>query len=657
MFSQATSASKENAGENLFDWELFFQTVISSFPKDVAIHITDDEIQLRGATSAIKDIHQRLEKMLRDPQSFFADQYYEIKLPPAKGKVYSVEELREVAPPAGDSLSEGKEILLSLFGKEVFDDIAISLKKLFPEGLAEVEGGVIYSKYASNEKYAKTWQAALEALLAHFNGVDITELRKAYLDKKTHLPPLVQNITEAAPAIAEGIAKECFGVQKVEGKGWRVYCDYMRMYELLFPPKLEITCDQDNPDEATLSLSRSHLMSYVRQLTQGGVLLRLYKDEKDAIQARTIIATRAHAINKPKHFVLVFDKSGSMSEGFQELKDRLKTFIYELNRLYPNATLRLVFFNEGVARNDFSLEDRDEIFRFIDKQRTEGQTRLIGTMDEELEQLKKDLKTESHQVTMVLFTDGVSNCGLNDSSVLDEKIKNFSEKPLIFSLGAGDYYDERLLGDLTAAVGGELHHMRDMSQFDVITDRIPEMGHVREFFEMIVAAAGQQEKQYSMPVALKNAPVTSVLIPFEEKEVDLTMAGHTVTMRHKENVPSARPIDKILKLQDDAYAVLAQVDEQKKNVAEARRELMQIKGELGKITSPESISDRQYEFVRRLQQDVEGMLKDLSLQDTKTAAKLLHARLSRQPIGATRSSPAEEKEGKGEETRRMPANV
>jgi len=625
-----------------FDWQVLFNTVIHDFSAAVRIEVENEQILLHGPASDIAEINSQLAMRLVDAPAFFSGLPYRVTLPESSGRRFSVVELQEIAPPAADDYQAAVNILRNLFVNQAGDlGLTLDLVNMFARDKAIVHQGVIFSRSTDRESVAKAWQANLEALLEYFSGVGLNNLREVYLSgAKIQDLQSAANLQDKKVVAALGLLKECFGVQKTEQE-WRLYCGFRRLHNLLFPPQLQLNVDENQT--ATLIIPRAHFIHYFRQISDGGILLRVFR-EHEMVQARPIVITSSEIIARPKHFTLLIDCSGSLESVFPQLQSRLKDFIAALRSRYSAESLvRLAFFNSELKVKQAQLgaetaESQYQLERFIDSVQAEGRTRLYGALKNQMQHLYADELFQTHHCVMVVFTDGQNNEKPMSADVLDAPIAQFGvDKPLVFTLGAGNEYDAAILSDLTRQVGGEHYHIDTMTHFDVLTHQIPAMEHARRFIEMIITA--QKEQTATVLVSLNDAPhVTQVLVPFTTDSITLaTPETGSLQFEYTDSVPAMTAIDRVLQLRDRAYDVVEDVVAQRADNAQAQRRIVQLQQELEEKAN-DPASAHVSEFLDHLGQQLADIQMRLRQADTLASTRALVAMLSQRPAQGRVSS-------------------
>ena len=155
------------------------------------------------------------------------------------------------------------------------------------------------------------------------------------------------------------------------------------------------------------------------------------------------------ALRKPTHVVFCLDISGSMAgEGLKELKDAMnyildyKTASNENLQFSTTDKITVITFSsdvEEIYKTKLGSET-DEVIKEINDLRTVGATNIYSPSIEALKILENE--TSDYTKTVILMTDGESNCGTFEQ--LKKYYQSTSKSVPIYSITFGDSSEKQL---------------------------------------------------------------------------------------------------------------------------------------------------------------------------------------------------------------------
>eukprot|EP01110_Echinostelium_bisporum_P002434 TRINITY_DN1592_c0_g1_i1.p1 TRINITY_DN1592_c0_g1~~TRINITY_DN1592_c0_g1_i1.p1 ORF type:complete len:425 (-),score=121.76 TRINITY_DN1592_c0_g1_i1:35-1309(-) len=164
------------------------------------------------------------------------------------------------------------------------------------------------------------------------------------------------------------------------------------------------------------------------------VLFQIVTGQKENTTTRT-----------PCDLAMVLDRSGSMSgDKLENCKIAIKKVV---DNLSSDDRFHLVIYDSkvDVIIENSAVQDRDQIFRMIDEVKARGSTDLQAGVQTGYELLIKHKKPGRIQ-RIFLFSDGQTNCGVQDQSQIFESIKQINAKGVsVTSFGIGSDFDEELM--------------------------------------------------------------------------------------------------------------------------------------------------------------------------------------------------------------------
>lgn len=617
-------------------WQALIDTLLGKLNINYDVKITEKRIIITAKEADAYRIQQELQEALFSSSSFNERLPYTVEVnasvPSTQQAVPPSKEMADVTtpPPPQDTLEAGLEKFKRLFGAEAINNIALDADSLFDgkKGAYSKEC-IIYSKPAKVGKIKELWNDFLEALVASFNNVDISMLRKIWTEGGHHLPELPENFKLRDGEAFQGLIQQCFGVKEEEGQ-LRLFMNYGLLYRFIFPPQVEIQAPSAmssllNPNqEATVSLSKEHLLNYIQQITQKGALLRVYKENEssDQFMARPILLG-AKAINPKSHEIIeILDRSGSMKgEKSQKLAEHVPKLAERLSKLDNKAKLRVVFFNDKQGPiKEFPIIDNEGITSFIEGVAPDGGTALFSTFESELRRLLND-KSKTKESTILLCSDGVDSDTYLNPKARAEAFKRIAElfgelekegiMPKCYTVGISngnnaDSYDHELLATLAEHCKTPFIHLKSIDDFKEIYKHTSSIGFERKLEEFFVGA-----ERYTFPLMLDgNARSPGILFPFqkgEKRSIGSQGQSSTIQIPDSSKVPVATINDRLNAFHVRINTLVADDSPEKiKNLKEAQLLLEQFK-------KAYSLTETQEKTLAILQGKTENYLKDLKI--------------------------------------------
>ncbi|KAG2381503.1 hypothetical protein C9374_006492 [Naegleria lovaniensis] len=168
----------------------------------------------------------------------------------------------------------------------------------------------------------------------------------------------------------------------------------------------------------------------------------------------------------PADIVCVIDKSGSMSgEKITLVKDTLD---FVIGALGPKDRLSIVSFDDEFFTNlkltSMNMDGRRRGSISVENMRTGGITFLSGGLlrgIEEMNAIPKHARNPSR--SLLLFTDGMANKGITNTSLLIQAIRDPTKDYSIHTFGYGEEHDSNMLSALAEEGNGMYYYVKDQA--------------------------------------------------------------------------------------------------------------------------------------------------------------------------------------------------
>jgi len=444
-----------------------------------------------------------------------------------------------------NNIESVKKVFENIFG-QAFSDAGFDPNLFFGEG-AKIKDGVLFSKPAKSIGIEKTWRSLFDWLSLYFKDVELDALRAAWTGIKSLPAPSEESFETLKSNYIHGLVQQCFGIQKID-KTTIGYFNFQRLYQFIFAPVL-VVMHKDNA--YFIEIDKSHFLTYVEQLKEDGVLLRIFRPTRDhqpVIQPMFI--GLKETVELPPLYILVIDRSYSIKHHFDGLKKHIQSFIDKLRQLKPDAKLRITFFDDSIdPAKEFNIQDSYAISTFLANISTGWSTNLFGALHQETQYANSQAST--HAVALMLFTDGVDN--VNDDikkQSFRESLTTEAEKskaPKFYAYGYGSY-DQETLSSLAITLQGSFVHLQSFEQLDSAFNLASRKKESRILVNLKLLLNSEESQSYRVPLyADGSIQSPAIFIPFAESSMKLEIQGKSIVVTIPDNtaIPAATNLDTI----------------------------------------------------------------------------------------------------------------
>lgn len=529
------------------NWSIFFDNLfqggnvnfnLSSDPSNLVLTVSEAEAEF---------ICKRFNSAFSSQEAFDHLQPYNI----VNKKQIKQSPLKVIAKPA-DTKEAGIDILLKLIGQQAFEEFGWNINLLFDK-TAYSKDRVLYSKVTAHHHVVESWNAAVKYWVSYFENVEASRIQTAWLGGGNLDVPKSDLLTDSQQqeGIVVGLIQQCFRVVTDKKKGSGQICfDFGRLWEYLSVPAIE-TKKMPN-GKVTLSIDKKHLLATLQVYTHNRMLLKVFRGEQSELQGKIFFFGRKPTHEKTMHHTLIIDCSGSTSGFLDQLKPKLMEVIDKLTTLDSTATVRLVFFSTHAKAHEFSITNRYAIHDFIYQTISDGDTRLFGTVVDELEYIRANRINEEYNGTVILFTDGMDaeQTGVVNKRGIGDVYKQIGELnysstslPKMFTVGYGNC-DEEVLRSLADLMGNFYVHLNKISEFENIFEHLKTHKAQREMIGFLIQVA-QSTREYRFPFyATDKIQSPDVLIPFNQAgQTSIKFQGNEFSITFKDQIPNQTPND------------------------------------------------------------------------------------------------------------------
>ncbi len=506
------------------DWNAFLRILAPQFitrDKDILISKEDDTISFEIETARLKEFQEHFDQVLQSSESLERQLSYQHGSAISSQSSDSSPVEAEISEcPCIENLEQAKSFMAKLFGAETMNG-KTKLPINFNNFFEKYEKGVLISDLDSlfSPDMVKLGQAFL---CAHFNAVNVQTLRKIISQPEPllHLQAPDKNIVTAKEG--EGFVQTCFGF--IEDTS-QMYFNIGRFLQLIYPPQVHV--EEMTESKTRVTISASHLLLYVKQLSRHGILFTV-KVEYGMASAHPVLLPQKETIAKPLMVFIVLDDSGSMADNRAELFLRVRELIEKIALVASEANIHLTIFSGEKQQIIRKAKAKEFDYSVFNEPALSGQTALYDAMLAPLDQMKNMLKT--HNTMLVVFTDGQNNDGLIKEGRILAKISEIKKAvaqgdmpPEIHAIGDGTV-DRRVLNALAqAALHKEYTNLGSFKDLGHILQKIEDFEYSRVIAEFRTTVKGREET-HALPICLNGRPnvVRQVIIPLSKDPVKVS---------------------------------------------------------------------------------------------------------------------------------------
>lgn len=526
------------ANKKTTDWKDFLRVIAPQYihrNTDVIISEKEQTVSFVIETAKIEACQKHFASVLRDSESFTGQLSYF-----SQSSVRSSSSSASFAPdmPIIATVEDAKVMMEKLFGRKVMmGDNPTNIN--FNTRFTHYENGVLFSEpRALSTRLGRMLSSeapiSQNFLCAYFHNVNTATLRAIMVEESESLPVPTDEIIEKEKG--EGFVQTCFGIVENEDKNGerfiQMYFDVGRFLQLVYPPKLH--CQEQDASRTRVTISLSHLLLYVKQLSRHGLLFSV-EARHGRIMAYPLLLPHKETIGRPLTIFIVLDDSNSMATCRKDVFGEVESFINKVAAVVPQAEINLTIFS-GKKRSIRQVKMAQHFdFSVFRRGALNGCTALYDAINPPLSTMKNRLN--SHNNLLLIFTDGEDNDSrLTHQKILDQihQIKTAvvdegASPPAIYAVGCGKSVNQDVLNTLAQSAGHrEYIALQKADEFAAVIQNIEEFEHRRVLTQFVTEMDGREEK-HSVPVPLHGNPyvVCDVRIPLSARPVKVTFSTPT----------------------------------------------------------------------------------------------------------------------------------
>jgi len=175
---------------------------------------------------------------------------------------------------------------------------------------------------------------------------------------------------------------------------------------------------------------------------------------------------------KPTDFVVVLDRSGSMSDA-NKMDYAHKAIQFLLTQMNENDRFTLVTFDnlieKPVIQESITSKNRQSILQKVMQVTPRGGTNLAQGLLQGVSFLKEAKVDDQRAKRLILISDGYANIGMTDPKQIGLQVKSIASGEFsVSTIGVGLDYDEHLLSNIADYGMGNYHFLKKLSDMDNI---------------------------------------------------------------------------------------------------------------------------------------------------------------------------------------------
>src|SRR5579871_5483995 len=531
----------------------FFEAVLHKFTDDFQVYVDEATVQI-SSEGQLEQIKAELSRILQSNSNFFNHLGYRVQNatiwqdPDAEG--------RDIARHKPNNLDEAINYTKSVFGSNMFDILGLTSESIFKvtQG-AKFENGVLYTSEFPKDtvkvlkSYAKFWVSSIA-------NKSVWDIRRSIYGDGSFKPSLRAMDHKKAYHVSGLFQRSCV-VLESENKVQIIF-DLNYIHNLIMPPTI---VKERKQEKEILVIDRSHIMTYLKQLSSDGILLSIFESDGTTYAHPMIVAEKARD-PKPAYHYFVIDHSQSIASNYPIISSILNEFIDKISDTNPLSKACVIFFSNSIDKKSiFPLCNKTDIKCIIKDPKIDfgNQTSLNDAVDQVFKEIKNDELAKRYHVTLTVITDGKDNKSIIKVDQLGQSIQATPEslRPTIFTFGFGDA-DQEKLNQLSASCSSPYIKCNSVEDLKILHDHLEAFTHEREIYEFLVKLVDNKEMSISIPVLKNNSPhLVKILLPLTDNELYLKVQGKELTVRLEQHqaVRKATTADQIYLLRSEAVAI------------------------------------------------------------------------------------------------------
>lgn len=522
------------------EFKTFLLTLLGKQDDQFTVELVGEKIVVHGESNELKRIKNELDRAFGDRNIL------------AHNIGYQLANTTDDQLPGSEkcnvgNLKEGVGKLRDFIGN-IFEEICVDVKGLFNEKSgAYFEDGKIFSKV-----FIPSLRANLEdyrnSILSYFLERTPQEIARAWDDPNYCLQAPAERINQENFSHVCGLVSQCFDIIEYESGNAQLKVDLGRIFQFSHRPHVVLKSDGQND---VIEISLNHLLSHIKQLIAGDVLLRLVTHENQT-KIIPIIIQEKILTQKIVHYFII-DESGSMQSCWEDL---VKQFSNYISLLKNEGEFYLVLFND-VTNIYGPFTNKKQLHDILAQRSPSKNTRLFGTIIRVLEHIEKNIQTDEVRVT--LFTDG---CNSRDrfpetKSHVETKLLNMPEeqRPYPLIIGLGENLDNDALSSLAKNCGGQYYTIKTIKNLTILDKHAGKMSHKRTLIKFFSKLNQQIVQDFRVNC---HSDTNSVVIPPVILSIrdgsNIEVGGENIVLLNEAPVNEANTDDQIKILEADALS-------------------------------------------------------------------------------------------------------
>ena len=515
------------------DWKAFLRILAPQFitrDKDIFISKEDDIISFEIETATLKEFQEHFDRVLQSSESLDLQLSYTHNTAAISSSSSSAQ-AQTFERPSIQTVEQAKNFMKTLFGVDTMrgcSDCAINFDHFF----VDYKHGVL----SSNPKNFASYELAKNGqkfLCEHLDRVTTQDLRKIIAGEAEHLKAPDENKMDVMQG--EGFVQTCFCIveDKTDPKklNFRMHFNIGRFLQLIYPPQIQ--AEEVTESKTRVTISASHLLLYVKQLSRHGILFTV-EAKYGKVSAQPLVFPHKETIQKRLTVFIVLDDSGSMEKYRDELFKNVTLLIKKIALVAPKADIRLTLFSSKNQQKNYKGKAENFDFACFSQPSLSGLTALYDAISTRLEQMKDILNTDN--TMLIVFTDGKNNDSvLKEEDILkqiaetQEAVSRGGMPPEIHAIGYGEDLDTNVLNSLAEAAFHKAYtKLESFESLGAIMHGIEGFEHGRVVAEFRTVIDGIEQTN-TLPICLDGQPhvVRQVTVPLSSKPVQVSFTAPT----------------------------------------------------------------------------------------------------------------------------------
>ena len=474
LLSKAPEANKKLPKyDDSHAWQQFFSSILSDKKSAFSVQAFEHSIELQTSD---ENLVSHLQNILGSPSTIQQQLSYELMSTKSASPHLTLTSFDETPDIANFDFTT--------FTRALFDTSTSMMLGLNGKVTDDTDMQTVSIDIGKPDSTLNKWYEGTINTLKQLLNIELSTLRSIFLEKRDPLT------IDGHSTSSESTELTKFMPDIINTSENKLHINYGFLLQLLFPPRPQLSYEEELEENSnkmyTIRYPRVALNNYLASVFREGFFLKPNTNNT----ANSFLLSAQSPKIPDNQYILLLDCSGSMESVMSSYKEQVNNFVADIIKVAgENDEIKLVAFNTQATSKTFRVSELQKnpepIFAWVGNLEANFRTRLKGTLSDALTSAEKSTK----ETVVVVFSDGLDNeSTLEEQKALTKKSEELARSSMptkIYTVGLGDYYEEKLfnfLSNSTACTHIKLDSMEDFAQ---INQELGKMQIPREIVEFM----------------------------------------------------------------------------------------------------------------------------------------------------------------------------